>query len=87
MHVSGYVWDSVTRKGIPDVCVFYGTFSCPGETTTDANGFYAVDLWIGSGNLRWALTYSHSGYQTAGPIVLAGRSGDVTQNIFLRKLP
>lgn len=87
MHVSGYVWDSVTRTGVPGVCVFYGTVSCPGDTTTDASGFYAVDLWIGFGNLRWGLTYSHSGYQTTGPLVLAGRAGNVTQNVFLRKSP
>ena len=87
MHVSGFVWDSLTRAPISNVCVAYGTTTCPGETSTDANGFYSVDLWIGAGNLRWGLTYIHSGYQSTGPIVLAGRSGNVTQNVFLRKSP
>ena len=87
MHVSGHVWDSVTRAGIPGACISVASPTCPGETTTDATGFYAVDLWIGAGNLRWGLTYIATGYRSTGPIVIAGRAGNVTQNIFLRKSP
>ena len=87
MHVSGYVWDSVTRVGVPDVCISVAILSCPGEAQTDSTGFYAVDLWIGQGNLRWGITYIKSGYRSTGPIVIAGRAGNVTQNVFLRKGP
>ena len=87
MHVSGFVWDSVTRLGLPGVCISVASPVCPGETVTDATGFYAVDLWIGAGNLRWGITYIDTGYRTTGPIVIAGRAGNVTQNIFLRKSP
>ena len=33
------------------------------------------------------ISYIHGGYRTTGPIVIAGRAGNVTQNIFLRKSP
>ncbi len=87
MHVSGYVWDSVTRAGVPDVCISVAILSCPGEAQTDSTGFYSLDLWIGQGNLRWGITYIKSGYRSTGPIVIAGRAGNVTQNVFLRKGP
>ena len=85
MHVEGKVMDSVTRVGIPGVCVASGTQTCAGAILTDANGDYAVDLTIGR-ILNWSLTFISPGYRSAS-VTLRGRPGTVIQNIFLRKGP
>ena len=84
MHLTGWVHDSVTGAPIPGVCVSYGTYTCPGETQTDANGNYELYLAV---NSRWGFKFIKPGYTTAGPFVIFGTPGERTQNVFLKKAP
>ena len=76
MHVRGRVVDSFTRKGLANVCVSVGIITCQGAPLTDAQGFYAVDLYIGR-TLNWGISFITPGYSTQ-TIRIPSRPGTVT---------